>query len=268
MIKRIFSIWTFLGIVFGFGLFTFAIINSTENYMIFVSINSLIMVLGGTFAATMISYHAKYVLKSIGSLFGIFFPQHISSKKLTEDATSVIEWSKVNNKEGFKAVETIIESKKINDPIIQYSKDLISTGVKGSQLRLLIEDLIESLIERQLIEANILQTMAGFAPGFGMIGTLIGLIIMLDNMGGDIANVGPGLALALLTTLYGVIFAQLIFKPAAEKVRQTLEMVRYRNIILMESLVLLSEGKPSFEIQDQINRFLPQNHWIDLNKQD
>ncbi len=268
MVKRIFSLWTFLGIVFGVGLFVVAIINSTENYMIFVSLNSVIMVLGGTFAATMISYHAKYVMRSVLSLFGIFFPQHISSKKLTQDALSVIEWSKINNKEGFKAVENIIETQKITDPIIQYSKDLISTGVKGSQLRLLIEDLIESIVERQMIDANILQTMAGFAPGFGMIGTLIGLIIMLDNMGGDIANVGPGLALALLTTLYGVIFAQLIFKPAAEKVRQTLEMVRYRNIILMESLVLLSEGKPSFEIQDQVNRFIPPDNWIDLTKKD
>ena len=267
MVKRIFSLGTFLGIIFGFGLFIFAIVKSTENYMIFVSINSVIMVLGGTLAATMISFHAKYVFRSILSLFGIFFPQHVSAQKLTQDAMNVIEWSKINNKEGFKAVENIIETKKINDPIIQYSKDLISTGVKGEQLRILIEDLIESSVERELIDANILQTMAGFAPGFGMIGTLIGLIIMLDNMGGDIANVGPGLALALLTTLYGVIFAQLIFKPAAEKVRQTQEMIRYRNVILMESLVLLSEGKPSFEIQDQINRFLPPKSWIDLSKQ-
>ena len=72
--------------------------------------------------------------------------------------------------------------------------------------------------------------------------------------------------LALLTTLYGVIFAQLLFKPAAEKVQQTIEILRHQNVILMESMVLLSEGKTSFEIQDHINRFIAPSHWIDLTK--
>ena len=85
-------------------------------------------------------------------------------------------------------------------------------------------------------------------------------------MGSDISNVGPGLALALLTTLYGVLLAQLFFKPCAEKVKQNVEILRHRNYILMESLVLLSEGKSSFEIQDHINRFISPNFWIDLTK--
>ncbi|RAP30744.1 flagellar motor protein MotA [Candidatus Marinamargulisbacteria bacterium SCGC AG-343-D04] len=266
MRKRILSIWTLLGIIFGIGLFVSAIYRSTENYLIFISINSLIMVLGGTFAATMIAYHGRYVMSTIGSLFSIVFPIHLSPKVLNQNALEVIEWAKINSKEGFKAVETIIINKKIKDPIILYAKDLISTGVKGDRLRPLMEDLIECTIERQMIQANILQTMAGFAPGFGMIGTLIGLIIMLDNMGADISQVGPGLALALLTTLYGVLFAQLLFKPAAEKVQQTLEILRHRNIILMESMVLLSEGKTSFEIQDYINRYIAPSNWIDLTK--
>lgn len=266
MRKRIFSLWTLLGIIFGFSLFVYAILNSTENYIIFISINSLIMVLGGTLAATMISYHARYVMLTLKSLIFIIFPYHLSPKRLTNDAIQIIEWSKINNKEGFKAVESLIISKKINDPIILYSKDLISTGVKGQKLRELLEDLVECILERELVTANILQTMAGFAPAFGMVGTLVGLVIMLDNMGGDISGVGPGLALALLTTLYGVLFAQLIFRPAAEKVKQTIEILRHRNIILMESIVLLSEGKTSFEIQDYVNRFISPSNWIDLTK--
>lgn len=264
MNKRTFSLWTLLGIIFGIGLFTTAIYRSTENYMIFVSINSAVMVLGGTLAATMIAYHGRYVIKTLISLVAIIFPYHLSPKKLNKDATLIIEWAKVNSKEGFKAVENIINSEKNKDPVITYAKDLISTGVKGDKLRPLMEDLIECILERQMIQANILQTMAGFAPGFGMVGTLIGLIIMLDNMGGDISSVGPGLALALLTTLYGVVFAQLIFKPSAEKVQQTVEILRHRNIIIMESMVLLSEGKTSFEIQDYINRFISPENWIDL----
>ena len=266
MIKRVFSIWTLSGILAGIGLFSTAILISTKNYMIFLSLSSLIMVLGGTFAATMISYHARYVILALKSLVAIIMPYHLSPKQLNRDALDVIEWSKINNKSGFIAVENIINEKKITDPLIVYSKDLISTGVKSEKLRFMLEDLIECMLERQMVEANILQTMAGMAPAFGMVGTLIGLIIMLDNMGGDISSVGPGLALALLTTLYGVVFAQLMFKPAAEKIRQTVEILRHRNIILMESLVLLSEGKASFEIQDHINRFISPKNWIDLSQ--
>ncbi len=264
--KHTFSLFTFLGIIFGFGLFTVAIYRSTDNFIIFLSANSAVMVLGGTIAATMIAYHGRYVTKTLIGLFGIIFPYHVSPKRLNNDTLKVIEWAKVNSKEGFKAVETLIVNENIKDPVIIYAKDLISTGVKGEKLRELLSDFVECTLERQLIQSNILQTMAGFAPAFGMIGTLIGLIIMLDNMGADISSVGPGLALALLTTMYGVVFAQLIFKPAAEKIQQTVEIVRHRNIIVMESLVLLSEGKTSFEIQDQVNRFISPENWIDISQ--
>jgi len=268
MKNRRFSITTFLGVVSGFGLFVGAIMKSTDNFMIFVSVNSAIMVLGGTLAATMISYHGLYVLSSLKGIFSIIFPFHVSPKKLNQDTLTVIEWSKINSKEGFKAVENIISSKKIKDPLILYARDLISTGVKGEKLKTLLGDLIDSMTEREMIQPNILLTMAGFSPGFGMVGTLIGLVIMLDNMGGDISQIGPGLALALITTLYGVLFAQLIFKPSAEKMMQTIQIMRHRNVILAETLVLLSLGKTSFEIQDEINRYIAPKNWIDLTKTD
>ena len=117
-------------------------------------------VLGGTIAATMISYHARYVMKALGSLFSIIFPYHLSPKRLNEDALRVMDWAKINNKEGFKAVESVIINEKIDDPLVIYGKDLISTGVKGEKLRPLLEDLIECMLERQSIESNILQSMA------------------------------------------------------------------------------------------------------------
>ena len=77
------------------------------------------------------------------------------------------------------------------------------------------KDLVESDHERNSIQVEILDTMATFAPAFGMIGTLVGLVIMLGNMGGDPSSIGAGMAVALITTLYGVLLANLILKPAA-----------------------------------------------------
>ena len=88
---------------------------------------------------------------------------------------------------------------------------------------------------------------------------------MLDNMGGDISKIGPGLAIALLTTLYGVLFAQLVFKPAAEKIQQTMEIVRYRHIIIKEAFILIAQKKGHFEIQDKLNSILAPYLKVDIS---
>jgi chemotaxis protein MotA len=98
--------------------------------------------------------------------------------------------------------------------------------------------------------------MGTFSPAFGMVGTLIGLIIMLDNMQGDPTMLGKGLALALITTLYGVLLAQLLFKPAAAKIQQKLEIDRFRNILLTEGFVMLAEKKDTMTIIDRLNSYL------------
>ena len=98
--------------------------------------------------------------------------------------------------------------------------------------------------------------MGAAAPAFGMIGTLVGLIIMLDGMGGDPSQLGAGLAVALLTTLYGVLFARLIFMPAASKIMQREQIVRFRNFLVAEGLALLADRKSPRYIQDKMNSYL------------
>ena len=98
--------------------------------------------------------------------------------------------------------------------------------------------------------------MGAAAPAFGMIGTLVGLIIMLDNMGGDPSSLGKGLAVALLTTLYGVLFSRIIFLPAATKILQREEIIRFRNYLIAEGLSLLADKKSPRYIQDRMNSYL------------
>ena len=103
---------------------------------------------------------------------------------------------------------------------------------------------------------NILNAMAAAAPAFGMIGTLIGLVIMLGKMGEDPSALGPGLAVALITTLYGVLFARMIFMPAATKVMQREQIMRFRNYLVAEGLALLADRKSPRFIQDKMNSYL------------
>ena len=101
-----------------------------------------------------------------------------------------------------------------------------------------------------------------------MIGTLVGLIIMLAELDGSTNNIGMGLALALITTLYGVILAQLIFKPAARRAEQKEQISRFRNQLMIDAFLLLVNRSNSFQIQDHLNSFLDPAIRFDNAQQD
>jgi chemotaxis protein MotA len=109
--------------------------------------------------------------------------------------------------------------------------------------------------------------MAVASPAFGMVGTLIGLIIMLDNMGDDPSQIGAGLAVALVTTLYGIMLARLIFAPAAAKLQQREEIFRFRNYMIVEGLSMLADEASPRHIQDHMNSYLDPTIRYDIDRQ-
>ena len=104
--------------------------------------------------------------------------------------------------------------------------------------------------------------MAAAAPAFGMIGTLVGLIVMLQSLTANPDGVGDGLAVAMLTTLYGVLVARLVFIPAASKISQKEGIMRFRNFLITEGFAMLAEQKSPRFIQDKMNSYLdPSMHY-------
>jgi chemotaxis protein MotA len=108
--------------------------------------------------------------------------------------------------------------------------------------------------------------MANNAPAFGMIATLVGLVVMLDKMGTDPSKVGPGMAVGLMGTLYGVTFARIILMPTASKVQQREEIVRFRQYLVAEGLALLAERRSPRYIQDKMNSFLDPAMHFDIDR--
>ncbi|MCW9039910.1 MAG: MotA/TolQ/ExbB proton channel family protein, partial [Rhodospirillales bacterium] len=157
---------------------------------------------------------------------------------------------------GLPALEQ--ESKKAAkaDKFMGFGIEMVVSGYTGKEVRDILVNSIETAFVRNTVPADILRSMGSVCPAFGMIGTLVGLIIMLDNMGEDPSKLGPGLALALVTTLYGVLFARLVFLPAAAKIQQREEIVRFRNYLVAEGLEMLAERKSPRYIQDRMNSFL------------
>ncbi len=260
--KNSLALDTVAGIVLGFALFFYAIFSSTTNFMMFINLPSFLMVVGGTFAATMISFRGLYVFRSLKELIAILLPQKINPETLYSEVENIINWARIAKKEGMKELERHIKSSHINDEFLKYGGELLITGYRGEELRTMLTNFVETTFERNMVSSYILRTMASYAPAFGMLGTVIGLIIMLEHLGGDPAGLGKGLAYALITTLYGILIAQLILKPASEKAKQKQEILRFRNLLVTEGLVMLGENKDSGTIQDMMNSFLaPELHF-------
>ncbi|CAA7615246.1 motility protein A [Magnetospirillum sp. UT-4] len=260
------SLATIVGFLAGILLFLGSIALATDNYLVFLDGPSFIMVVGGTFASTFISYEPRYVLQAFKLMASIFFAPKVQRGILQGEVGRCIRWGYLIQKSGMAGLESDAGKVKSQDRFLGFGVDLVIAGYSGAEVRQILTNSIETTFQRSCIPADILRNMAGTAPAFGMIGTLIGLIIMLGQMGSDPAALGPGMAVALITTLYGVLFPRLVLLPAASKIQQREEIVRFRNYLVCEGLSLLAERKNPRFIQDAMNSFLDPAIHFDIDK--
>ena len=211
------SFTTIIATVASFALFFGAVFTSTNNPIIFVSGSSFVIVFGGTLAATFISYEPRYVLLSLKLIWRIMFSAKVGREILKSEVGRVIRWAYTVQKSGIPALESEAKKAVRGDRFLHFGVEMVVSGYSGEEVREILNNTIETTFGRNTVPVNILKSMASASPAFGMIGTLVGLIVMLDNMGGDPTLLGPGLAIALVTTLYGILFARLIYMPARRR---------------------------------------------------
>jgi len=201
---------TNIGLVSGFTLILLAIVLQ-GNLMVFLSISSFMIVVGGVLAATLVNYsyeNIKYSFITIRRMMGA------KSVDLRTDMELMRMFAKKVRTEGILTIDDEIDS--IDNDFLQNGLQLAVDGYTKESLANILDDEIQSQ-ERQLsISVKVLDSMSEYAPAFGMIGTLIGMILMLQNIN-DPESLGAGLAVALITTLYGTIFANMVLGPLAGK---------------------------------------------------
>ena len=259
------SIGTIIGFITGIGLFIYAIImGGASNPMVFIHPNSFLMVIGGTIAATFIAFKEKYVIQALSGMIKIFKHLDIDSKTLYQDVGKIIGWAEIVKKGGIRELQNKFNGDENKNPVIKYSMEMVLDGGKSENIYRLTEDFIDTTYDRKMHIVTILDTMAQFAPSFGMIGTLVGLVIMLSNMSGDPTAIGAGMAVALITTLHGVLFANLLFKPAARKLEQKYSIIKYRDTILLEGISMLPNKPHPYTVQDHLNRYLDPSNQFDI----
>ena len=250
------SLTTVFALIGSIVLFLGSIVIATNHYIIFVDIASLVMVLGGVLAQTFISYEPRYVMIALKLIWRMMFASTVGRNVLKAEVGRIIRWAYTVQKSGIPALETEAQRATRGDKFMKFGVEMVISGYTGDEVREILTTTIETTFGRNTVPVNILKSMASSAPAFGMIGTLVGLVIMLDGMGADPSQLGAGLAVALLTTLYGVLVARLFFMPAAAKIMQREQILRFRNFLVAEGLALLADRKSPRFIQDKMNSYL------------
>ncbi|HIJ32519.1 MAG TPA: flagellar motor protein MotA, partial [Gammaproteobacteria bacterium] len=190
------SIGTLVGILAGFGLFLWAIFANTDNPAIFLSLSSLAMVGGGAIAGSYMSYQPLYVNRAFKALITQFQPTTVTFFTLLADVERMIGWAKTVQTQGVVALEQEMGGDTA-DQFLAVGGKFVLSNYKGDELRELLETANATSFQRNTLQVGVLKKMATLSPAYGMIGTLVGLVIMLGNMGGDPAALGAGMAVAM-----------------------------------------------------------------------
>lgn len=233
-----------------------SIFSATDRPFAFVDIPSMIIVIGGTFVTLFVSYEFK-TAKDALHLMGKAFLRHPDSENsLKEEIGRIVRWAYIIQKNGLQGLENeLTDELRKENAFLSYGADLVVTGYTGTEIKQILEHMLESEAERNKRKTDALKKMGGDAPAFGMLGTLIGLVIMLSNMGGNPAAIGPSMAVALITTFYGIVLARIVLIPLATKMSARFDASMFKNTLDLEGLVLLAERKSPRYIQDKINSF-------------
>jgi len=250
----------------AFGLFFGAIMLTAPSVLLFVDSSSFIMVLGGTLSSMFIAYEPRYVILSLKLLAKIMASPKIDRGMLKAEIGRIIRWAYSVQKNGIPALEQEAKKAVRGDKFLKFGIEMVISGYTGQEVREILTNTIETTFGRNMVQVKILQDMGAASPAFGMIGTLVGLIVMLNSMGGDPSSLGAGLAVAMITTLYGVFFARLIFIPAASKIQQREQILRFRNFLICEGLTLLADKKSPRYIQDKMNSYLDPSIHFNIDK--
>ncbi len=241
---------TIIGIVLSFGLVISAILTGS-SLMVFVSIPSVFIVIGGTIGASLVNFPLGHVLGVVGVLKKTIFS---STEAPGEIIVRFMDYANRARREGILSLEPVI--KEIDDDYMRKGLQLTVDGLEPQTIQEILETEVSYLEERHATGAEVVAVMGTLAPAMGMIGTVIGLVQMLQTMD-DPSTIGPAMAVALLTTLYGALLANLVFNPMSGKLKTRSKQEVLIREMIMEGILAISKGENPRIIEEKLNSYLP-----------
>lgn len=214
-----------------------------------LNIPSILMVLSGVMLATAISHPPDVLRHGLPYLFRILSHSRVNEKTMSVDVERILQWQQSLKQNRHKTRAELAD--RLDQTFEGYVFGLLSTNYSGDEIRLLGEAKLEHRQRQTSRCADMFGDMGRFAPAFGMLGTLIGLIQMLGSFE-SIADLGQGLSFALMTTLYGIVMANTIFGPLESKIRNVAAAVAARDRMMLDGILLIHDGVQPLQVYDTL----------------
>lgn len=225
----------------------------------FINIPSLLIVVGGSIAATLINYPMPDFLGIMKVIKNAFMNKASNPTELIEIMGRQAE---IARRDGLLALEK--ETANIEDPFLKAGLELAIDGMDLEQIESILSMEMEMLEERHKRGQEMFRQLAKYAPAFGMMGTLIGLIQMLKNVN-DPSAIGPGMAVALLTTFYGTLVANLICLPLSGKLEKLSQNEQIAKSLVLEGIKAIQMGDSPKLVEKKLRSFLPTTLRLELD---
>ncbi len=244
------DIATVAGIIAGVVAMCLAIITGGANFGLFVNIPSMMIVIGGTIAAVLVNYPLTDVLAVIKTARNAFLHQ---ANPPTKTINVLVGFATVARKEGILALES--RSQEAGDEFLERGIQLAVDGTSPELIKDIMTTELAFMEDRHRLGQGVFTSMGTYAPAFGMIGTLIGLILMLATLE-DPSTIGAGMSTALITTFYGAVMANIFFLPMAGKLKVRTKMEMLSKEVIIEGVLSIQSGDNPRVVEQKLKAFL------------
>ena len=240
---------TIVGIVAAFGLMLMAILQGGGLGM-FINVPSMLIVFGGTAGVALVNFPLADVFGAVGVVKKTVLIKEANTNELI---AQLMEFANKARKEGILSLQGSIDS--VDDNFLVKALQMAVDGQEPDDLKAMLNTEIDYIAERHGKGAEIFTSLGGISPAMGMVGTLIGLVQMLQNMS-DPAAIGPAMAVALLTTFYGAVLANVLFNPLAGKLKTRSKTELLQKTVIVEGMESILSGENPRVMEQKLHAYI------------
>lgn len=245
------DITVLIGVVVGFGMMVYGIISGQGDFATFINIPSVVITVGGALSAAITANKKNVVFGIVKVIMGAIKEPKID---YVGNLRTLVSFSEKARREGLLSLESSIEE--IQDPFFKKAVQLVVDGTEPEVLRTMMEIEIDMATAEMMDQKGFFDSLGTFGPAFGMIGTLVGLIQMLKSLN-DPSSLGPSMAVALITTLYGSILANIVGIPIAEKISKRAGDLELSKRMILEGVLSIQAGENPRVLEEKLKSYLP-----------
>jgi chemotaxis protein MotA len=255
-IRRAPDLATILGLLSAFGLIAYAIYLG-GSFSSFIELPAILIVIGGTIAATTVCFSLGEIRRT-GTVVATTIFHTI--REPTHAAVHVLQLAQMARKHGLLSLQDVLETLR-HEPFLQKGIAMVVDGVPGDEVEAILRRDMIATAQRHAKSASVLRRASELAPAMGLIGTLIGLVQMLSNLD-DPSTIGPSMAVALLTTFYGAVLANMVLVPLAAKLERNSQLEETVNHIYVLGVASIGRQENPRRLEMLVNSIMPPAHRI------